>query len=92
MQSRLAFRFPLTFFENFGKKVVENPVRGNTIILNSVLFLTLVLGKGAERLVCRDGGDFKRRVKRGFVPYFIADYRFQKTCELLQKKQKNQSF
>ena len=59
MQSRMIFRLPLGMCENFGNKIRENVMTSNIVNLNIMLLGTLVLGKGAEKLVCRGGPDSK---------------------------------
>ena len=57
MQSRLAMRAPLLFFENFGKRLRENSGRYHYWNFYAAFFIVLAIGRGSEKLICGRGAD-----------------------------------
>jgi hypothetical protein len=75
---RSLLRGPVGVFELYKTQAHSNPKQHNNFLLISSMFGLLVLGQGAERIVCRHPLQAKleaeRCAARSHVPYFIAGY------------------
>jgi hypothetical protein len=80
MVMRSLLRGPTSVFELYKTQTHSNPKKHNMFLLLGSMFGVLVIGQGAEKIVCKhplQGRiDAKRLAARSYVPYFIAGYQW----------------
>ena len=70
------FRYPFGVFEWYRGLPQAHPWQMNWFLALSVGTSALVLGKGAEKIVCGRDPDLPRSSTRMIVPYWMRDYRW----------------
>ena len=73
------FRYPFGVFEWYRGLPAAHPWQMNWLFALSTATSVLILGKGAEKIVCRQDPDIPRRSMRMIVPYWMKDYRWDQT-------------
>ena len=72
---RQMFRYPFGVFEWYKGLPAAHPWQSNWVLSLTTGVSFLVLGKGAEKLVCQQPPNAPTRASRFFVPYWMRDYR-----------------